>query len=273
MNRPNFLLALVTILSIATGCTPPQGSPGTALPGQGPRQTSDDVRKVVIPIKTPVAGTLIIQQVEDEKDELPHSYQWSFLPAPTTQTTTTALAEIVIGTDITEFREVWQVLESPDGRFLAVVSAGEGHPSLEVLDLPALIRNKKPIQLLLIDSYPGDVSIGKWQDGRLLISSDMLLTRRSKDGRASVEFMEAQTFSWNPADGKIEAVSEAARDPETYFTKQLSSPFLDARDSAVNWVRLLKAKQALPVLKKMLPTASPDQKKDIQAAIDAIEGR
>lgn len=60
---------------------------------------------------------------------------------------------------------------SPDGRYLAVLSAGEGHPVLEVLDLPRLLKGTGGV-LRRIDPYPGSIGVTGWAGPRLRVESD-----------------------------------------------------------------------------------------------------
>lgn len=62
---------------------------------------------------------------------------------------------------------------SPDGRYIAVISVGEGHPVLDVLDLArALGSSHGDRALATINPYPGWIAVDAWRDGALLVSSD-----------------------------------------------------------------------------------------------------
>ena len=66
-----------------------------------------------------------------------------------------------------------QALASPDGRHLAVISAGEGHPVLDLLSLPRVLKGRHGrAPLLTLDPYPGMISLEGWAGGRLRVSSD-----------------------------------------------------------------------------------------------------
>lgn len=62
---------------------------------------------------------------------------------------------------------------SPDGRYLAVVSVGEGHPVLDVLDLARVLAGTHGDRsLLTIDPYPGSIELAGWRGGCLRVRSD-----------------------------------------------------------------------------------------------------
>jgi hypothetical protein len=100
-----------------------------------------------------------------------------------------------------------QALASPDGRHLAVVSAGEGHPVLDLLDLPRLLKGRHGrAPLLTVDPYPGMISLEGWTGGRLRISSDRPLdTCCTPDHRVPGEqVLDApRLFQLDPASGGI----------------------------------------------------------------------
>jgi hypothetical protein len=65
------------------------------------------------------------------------------------------------------------ILLSPDGRYLAVLSVGEGHPVLDILDLDRLLQGTHGDRsLFFVDPYPGAVELVGWEGSRLKVTSD-----------------------------------------------------------------------------------------------------
>lgn len=114
---------------------------------------------------------------------------------------------------------------SPDGNSLAVISVGEGHPVLEVIDLALLLQEKKYHVLQKIDPYPGTIEIRSWEDSvRLHIASDMPLTRIDKtSGRVppDLAFSWQETFALDILTGEISGVSEGAINPAEHYSRVL----------------------------------------------------
>ena len=84
---------------------------------------------------------------------------------------------------------------SPDGRYLAVVSAGEGHPVLDVLILERVLdgtHGEHPFWTL--DPYPGSVELVGWNGARLKVRSDRPL-EAGRDGTGR-PLGEAGTGPW-----------------------------------------------------------------------------
>lgn len=68
--------------------------------------------------------------------------------------------------------KVFEILPSPDGRMLAVVSASEGHPFLEVFAVEPLRQEGRWALLWEFNPYPGTVALVGWRDGRLRLETD-----------------------------------------------------------------------------------------------------
>ena len=172
----------------------------------------------------------------------------------------------------TSMTRVRQIKAAPDNRHVGIVSVGEGHSELEIFDLPTLLEGKKPEPLQQIDPYPGGVWIKQWaDDGKLHIESGMLLTHRDKDGRVPPLLEVEGVYSLDPATGKIEAVSDDAKHPVRYFLRNLHSSDDYVVSDAIQGLRLLKAREALPVLRRMLQAENdPDAKMELQQAIDKL---
>lgn len=90
-----------------------------------------------------------------------------------------------LGCDLSQMHQVASLSVSPDRRRLAVVSVGEGHPILELVDLPALLRQRKYAMLCTVNPFPGTINVVGWSDGRVLVESDVLLTVANSDERAA----------------------------------------------------------------------------------------
>lgn len=74
--------------------------------------------------------------------------------------------------DATALHQIDQVIPSADGHWLAVLSVGEGHPWLEIVDLPALRRGEYRAACS-INPYPGVLSLDAWLGDALRIGSDV----------------------------------------------------------------------------------------------------
>jgi hypothetical protein len=128
------------------------------------------------PIPGPAADCLCVASVEGEeavwslcsRDGRSHS-----LAAP--QTSLLRVAEVRV---------------SPSGRYVAIVSVGEGHPILDVVDLYAVLGGRGPEPLVSINPYPGTINVTGWDGEHLVVESDSPLDR-PKEGEI---LDEAETF-------------------------------------------------------------------------------
>lgn len=131
-----------------------------------------------------------------------------------------------IGSISADLMLISDIKASPDGKALAVLSVGEGHPVVEVIDLPLLLQEKKYRVLHKIDPYPGSIEIRSWEDNvRVQIGSDMLLTYRDKtSGRVPPELALSwqETFALNVLTGEISGVSDGAINPAEHYSRVLS---------------------------------------------------
>jgi hypothetical protein len=93
---------------------------------------------------------------------------------------------------------------SPDGRWLAVLSVGEGHPILELFPLPAVLSGTAPAPSFELNPFPGSVDLIGWQGGRLTIASDRLLTLDPLPFGAEPELPRMQPFTLDPEGHRIE---------------------------------------------------------------------
>ncbi len=80
-----------------------------------------------------------------------------------------------LGRNLSALLAVDTLLPSPDGRFLAVLSHGEGHPWLEVVDLHRLLDRGRYAVLREVNPYPGTIVVEHWLADALVVRSDMPL--------------------------------------------------------------------------------------------------
>jgi hypothetical protein len=80
-----------------------------------------------------------------------------------------------LGCGLTAMSEVSEVSVSPDHRWLGVVSIGEGHPILEIVDLAKWLSSHEYRALKSINPFPGTINLAGWSGTALLVSSDMPL--------------------------------------------------------------------------------------------------
>jgi hypothetical protein len=116
----------------------------------------------------------------------------------------------LIGNNLAALAEVHQLTVSPDRKYLAVLSVGEGHPMIEVIDLPKLCDESEYSVLQKIDPYPGTVTLDRWKGSKLFIRSDAPLSSRGEDGRVNPDKMlpKACAFVLNVLTGTIEQVKK-----------------------------------------------------------------
>ena len=110
-----------------------------------------------------------------------------------------------IGSNLSCLYQVDHILPSPDNRYLAVLSVGEGHPIAEVIDLEKLRLQSKYVVVQEIDPYPGTVSIERWDGAYLIVNSNVPLTQRRENGRVDRELIlpKDEAFSLDVATGEI----------------------------------------------------------------------
>ena len=82
---------------------------------------------------------------------------------------------VAIGCDLSAMRQVSDVSISPDRKWAAVVSVGEGHPMLEVIELERLLAKREFAAMTTINPFPGTIHVQGWSDSALLVTSDVPL--------------------------------------------------------------------------------------------------
>ena len=94
-----------------------------------------------------------------------------------------------LGSGLSAMLHVADLVPSPDGRWLAVLSVGEGHPILEVVDLQQLLTTHEYRALATINPYPGTINIEHWTSDALLVTSDMPLPRMPLESEDPIAVM------------------------------------------------------------------------------------
>ncbi len=110
-----------------------------------------------------------------------------------------------LGTNLSSLIEVVHLLSSPDGKYLAVLSVGEGHPILEVVNLEKL-RTEYVYQVLHeINPYPGVINIDHWEGSTLILESDIPLHLKKEDRETNPDPLlpSPQLFLLNITTGTI----------------------------------------------------------------------
>lgn len=166
--------------------------------------------------------------------------------------------------------QITDVKVSQSSKYLAIVSVGEGHPFLDLIDLQALLQNKECKILASINPYPGIINIEKWQNDKLIVTSSALLTHQI-DEQYPIEFMttEQERFLFDPETQVFKALSANAKNPTNYFIKLLSDS--ENKLYAIDVLGLLKEPQAIANLERMLSKEiDPEVIEKLNASIKKI---
>lgn len=172
--------------------------------------------------------------------------------------------------DLSSMIQVSEIKASPNGQYLAIISVGEGHPILDIVDLQALLINQECKTITTINPYPGTVNIEKWKNNELIITSSTLLTHKI-DEQYPIEFFTSnqETFLLNPETQVITGLSSNAKNPIQYFINLLSDS--ENKPFAIDILGLLRAQEAIPNLQKMLSQETdPEIIEKLKAAIKQI---
>jgi hypothetical protein len=78
---------------------------------------------------------------------------------------------VKLGCDLTEMHQIVALSVSPDHQWLAVMTVGEGHPILEIIDLPRFIKQHQYSSSCTINPFPGTLDISGWNKAGLIITS------------------------------------------------------------------------------------------------------
>ena len=136
---------------------------------------------------------------------------------------------------------------SPSGKLLAVMSVGEGHPILDIINVEALLSDQPADSLFSLNPYPGWVNMENWQGEQLIITSDRLLSEHSQDLYQGEEFLlDTNSF-------KISPLSSNAKYPIQYYLYLLATTHnLWQMEEIIQTLVSLNAVEAIPTLKQFL---------------------
>ncbi len=146
---------------------------------------------------------------------------------------------------------VSEIKPSLNHRFLAVISVGEGHPILDIIDLPKLLTENETRTIITVNPYPGSINITRWSGNRLIVKSDALLTRKDKE-EPYLTFYQEELFSLNASSGAITPLSINAKNPVGYFIRQLADKKSWSRVEAAESLAKLKDATAIAHLERAL---------------------
>ncbi len=211
-------------------------------------------------------GAICVIPTKDQEN-VPSSSWYLFRPDHPNQ---------LIGKDLSAMLQISQIVASPDNRYLAVVSVGEGHPILEVMDIPTLVDKSKAKILIEMNPYPGYLAIDRWRGKNLVIESDMLLTHKDKNDHNrvpySLELDPSEKFILNISTSKLRPVNRLLRNPVKYYVKMLRHKKLSTRRQGTEALKALRSPSALPYLKKALKREKNEGlRKEIMKVIKALK--
>ncbi len=106
--------------------------------------------------------------------------------------------------------DISQIKISPQDKYMAVLSAGEGHPLVDIFETKKILLQQDGLEgavispILTVNPYPGGIWINRWEtDTLLLVDSDMPLDQKEKMHLLQEPESETHTFSWNILTGEI----------------------------------------------------------------------
>lgn len=121
-------------------------------------------------------------------------------------------ADRPLGDGLSAMYQVAQLLPSPDHRWLAVVSVGEGHPILEIVDAQKLLLDQEYKVVHEINPYPGTLSADRWEGDALRISSDVALELGEARDRAAADPLLPETGEFRLVAGSWKVEPAAVRE-------------------------------------------------------------
>ncbi|MEW6210445.1 MAG: hypothetical protein AB1631_18905 [Acidobacteriota bacterium] len=157
---------------------------------------------------------------------------------------------------------VSEIKPSPDRRFLAIISVGEGHPILDLVDLTKLLTENETRTIASVNPYPGTINMVRWSGDRLIVTSDALLTRKDEE-EPFLTFFQQESFSVNAASGAIAPLSMNAKNPVGYFTGRLADKESYSRAEAARALARLKDKSAIAHLELALGRETDPQAREM----------
>jgi len=161
---------------------------------------------------------------------------------------------------------------SPAQSLLAIVSVGEGHPILDVIDLKSLLEEKVVKSLLSINPYPGFINIEKWQKEQLIVVTDRLLTYSTSTETGKnypLSLSDREKFALEIATGKITPLTPHARNPIRFYSQQLYHSDQWEVTEAITALVSLQADKAILMLQQAIKHHKDAKIK--QALLEAIE--
>jgi hypothetical protein len=183
---------------------------------------------------------------------------------------------IDLGRDFGALPVIERILVSPDKKFAAVYSSGEGHPFIEIVEVKAL-RQKQYKVVAEADPYPGVAWPLQWKASRLILASDMILSMpKNREGRVDpgLELPKTMKFALDPLSGRITPFDFDLKKAQRMFFAQLFGQDPSQRGTAILALKALKMKSSIPQLKKALKKErDPNIAHDIQDAIAALTAK
>ncbi len=173
---------------------------------------------------------------------------------------------------------IYKLKASDNKKFLAVLSAGEGHPEVGIFNLAEILDDKNSEIIYGIDPYPGIVDLVEWKGKYLHITSDIFLTEKvGKYGRVpdALSLFSPESFLLDTNTGKVEPVSEKLKNSVTYYGLHL----LETPDENSPLTELwafseLNDVNSIPYLKKALKMERYSKyKKDINELLLKLKKR
>jgi hypothetical protein len=144
---------------------------------------------------------------------------------------------------------------SPGGTYLAVQQLSEALTEVEVVDLPALIRQRVYRTVGFVTGFPGYAAIVEWtDDSHLVLSGDTLLSRPSSASSGELALFEGtdRRFSWDVVNGKLAPFAGQLETPVVYYCARTSDPFAQTRLMAIDGLAVLGDRSAIPCLERAL---------------------
>jgi hypothetical protein len=164
---------------------------------------------------------------------------------------------------------------SPNHKWVAIVSAGEGHPMLDVVNLEKVLAEResdsevKPDEAsYTINPYPGFINLVGWQGEKLIFTTDRWLAYNTP-----LLNEDEMQFALNLLTGEIKPLSTDLTDPLVYYGKILKSkPEQWKSLEAITALQQINKLTAIPLLKEILrQQKDPELRQAIQEAIKAIK--
>ncbi|WP_127347135.1 hypothetical protein [Pseudidiomarina mangrovi] len=110
----------------------------------------------------------------------------------------------MLGSDLAGFQFIAELAANSDYQYLAVISVGEGHPLLEIIDLRLLLEQGVYQALHELNPYPGDFELQGWQGHTLEFASTAELDYDGSARSSSSEpLTEAIQYQFDVVSGRL----------------------------------------------------------------------